>query len=62
MVDLEVMEAAMAGEAFLLEKEEGEMKVKERRATDIDQGGMTPTEMAMVVTATTTRDKQDEDP
>ena len=61
MVDPEAMEAAMAEEAFLQGKEEEKTKVNGRRVTDTDLGEMTLTEMAMV-TATTTRDEQGEDP
>ena len=62
MVDPEAMEAAMAAEAFLQGKEEEKTKVNKRRVKDIDLGEMTLTEMAMVMTATTTRDEQDGDP
>ena len=50
----------MAEEAFLQEKDEGEMKVKRRRATNIDLEEMPLTGTAMVVAVTTTRDEQDE--
>ena len=36
---LEAMEAAMAEEAFLQEREEGETKVRRRRVTNIDLEG-----------------------
>ena len=53
------MEVAVAQEAFLQEREEGEMTFKRRRLTSIDPEGMTPTGTAMEVATTTTRDEQD---
>ena len=62
MADPEAMEAAMTEEAFLQEKEGGKMKVEGWRTTNAGLGGTTPAEMAMVMTATTTRDERGGDP
>ena len=62
MADPGAMEAAMAEEAFLQEKEEEEMKVNERHVTNAGPGEMTPAETAMVTTETTTRNEQDGHP
>ena len=58
----EAMEVAVAEEDFRQEKEEGEMTVKRRRATNIGLEGTTLTGTATEVAATTTRDEQDVDP
>ena len=52
----------MEEEAFLLEKEDEEMKDNGRRVTSTTLGEMTLAEMAMVTTVTTTSDEQDGDP